>query len=90
MGPSFLIPNGVVGCFGSVTPFRSMVPKRSDLFDVSVGGPAAGAAVAAGLFLAGLAFSAGGQVRGLVAWALLGFRVQDPSMAFLCTCSWLP
>lgn len=63
MGPSFLIPNGVVGCFGSVTPFRSMVPKRSDLFDVAVGGPAAGAAVATGLFLAGLAFSAGGQVR---------------------------
>jgi hypothetical protein len=62
MGPSFFIPNGVVGCFGSVTPFRSMVPKRADLFDVAVGGPAAGAAVALGLFVAGLAFSAGGQV----------------------------
>jgi hypothetical protein len=66
MGPSFFIPNGAVGSFGAVTPFKSMVQKRSDLFDVSVAGPAAAAAVASALFLAGLAFSAGGQ-DGLVA-----------------------
>ena len=65
MGPSFLIPNGAIGTFGSVTPFKSMVPSRTDLFDVSAAGPIAAGAVATALFLAGLTFSAGGQVGGL-------------------------
>jgi len=63
MGPSFFIPNGAIGSFGAVTPFKSMVRTRADLFDVSVAGPAAAGAVALALFLAGLFFSAGGQVR---------------------------
>lgn len=61
LGPSFFIPNGQLGSFGAVTPVRSMVRKRRDLFDVSVAGPAAAGAASLALFLAGLAMSRGGD-----------------------------
>ena len=60
LGPSFLIPNGQIGTFGAVTAFKSMVRTRTDLFDVSVAGPAAGGATALLLFAVGLGLSAGG------------------------------
>lgn len=61
LGPAFLIPNGQIGTFGGVTPLRSLVRSRRDLFDVAFAGPAAGGATALGLFIAGLYFSSGGD-----------------------------
>lgn len=61
LGPSFLIPNGQIGTFGGVTAFKSMVRTRTDLFDVSVAGPAAGGATALLLFAVGLGLTMGGS-----------------------------
>lgn len=57
LGPSFLIPNGQIGLFGSITQYKSLCKTRADMFDVSYGGLAAGGAVASALFLSGLILS---------------------------------
>ena len=49
-----------MGTFGGITQFRSLVKNRTDFFDIAASGPVVGGAVALGLFLAGLASSAGG------------------------------
>ena len=56
----FLIPNGQLGSFGSITQIKSLPKNREDLFDVSIAGPVAGGAVAGTLFAYGLALSARG------------------------------
>ena len=56
----FLIPNGQLGSFGSITQIKSLPKNREDLFDVSIAGPVAGGAVAGTLFAYGLALSAQG------------------------------
>ena len=59
----FLIPNGQLGSFGSITQIKSLPKNREDLFDVSIAGPVAGGAVAGTLFAYGLALSAqGGRI----------------------------
>lgn len=57
--PSFLIPNGGVGTFGSVTQIKSWVKSRTDLLDFAAGGLLAGGAASLALFFAGLAASHG-------------------------------
>jgi hypothetical protein len=55
----FLIPNGQLGSFGSVTQIKSLPKNREDLFDVSFAGPLAGTLVAGTLFAYGLVLSTG-------------------------------
>ncbi|KAK9809927.1 hypothetical protein WJX72_001870 [[Myrmecia] bisecta] len=62
LGPSLFIPNGQIGSFGAITPFKSLVRSRRDLFDVSFSGPAAAALASLALFGYGLLLSAGGDV----------------------------
>ena len=57
----FLIPNGQLGTFGSITQIKSLPRTREDLFDVAVAGPIAGATVAGTLFAYGLALSLNGD-----------------------------
>jgi hypothetical protein len=66
-GLPLLVPNGQLGTFGAITQLRSLAPDRAALLDFALAGPAAGAAVAAALFLYGLARSAGGGGGGDVA-----------------------
>lgn len=56
-GPSFLIPNGQLGTFGSITQLKSLAKNRTDLFDFSASGLIAGGVISMGLFIAGLAIS---------------------------------
>ena len=60
VGLPLLVPNGQLGTFGAVTQLRSLAEDREALFDFAAAGPFAGGAVAAVLFLAGLAMSTGG------------------------------
>lgn len=52
-----LLPNFNVGCFGAITQLKSLARNRTDLFDVSAAGPAAGGAISTALFIAGLALT---------------------------------
>ena len=54
LGPTFPVPNGQIGTFGSVTEIKSVINDRTDLFDVSASGPIVGMSVATGLFIAGI------------------------------------
>lgn len=62
LSPPIAIPAGLglLGWFGSITRIRSAVPNREALATVTAPGPLAGAAVSLGLFLVGLALTAGG------------------------------
>ena len=60
IGIPFLIPNGQLGTFGSITQIKSLPKTREDIFDVAIAGPIAGTVVASTLFFYGLALSAGG------------------------------
>jgi Zn-dependent protease len=53
----FLIPNGQLGTFGSITQIKSLPKTREDLFDVALAGPMAGGLVASALFAYGLMLS---------------------------------
>lgn len=66
LGPLFLIPNGQIGLFGSITQFKSLAKTREEMFDVAWGGLAAGGAVASMLFLSGLILSMDQANPGLV------------------------
>ena len=57
LGPSFFIPNGQIGLFGSITQYKSLCKNRSDMFDIAYGGLAASGAFASALFLSGLILS---------------------------------
>ena len=59
IGIPFLIPNGQLGTFGSITQIKSLPKTREDIFDVAIAGPIAGTVVASTLFFYGLALSAG-------------------------------
>ena len=62
----FLIPNGQLGTFGSITQIKSLPRTREDLFDVAIAGPIAGATVAGTLFAYGLALSLNGDASELL------------------------
>ena len=57
----FLIPNGQLGTFGSITQIKSIPKTREDLFDVAIAGPIAGTTVASVLFAYGLSLSLNGD-----------------------------
>jgi len=67
LGPSFLIPNGQLGTFGSITQFKSMVRDLSELFDVSVAGPLAGGTASLAVFLTGLSLTSAALSSGATA-----------------------
>jgi hypothetical protein len=62
----FLIPNGQLGTFGSITQIKSLPKTRTDLFDVAIAGPIAGGTVAGTLFFYGLALSLNGDPNTLL------------------------
>jgi Zn-dependent protease len=62
----FLIPNGQLGTFGSITQIKSLPKTREDLFDVAIAGPIAGGTVAGTLFFYGLALSLNGDPNTLL------------------------
>jgi membrane-associated protease RseP (regulator of RpoE activity) len=53
----FFIPSWQIGSFGAITRFESLIPNRKALFDISITGPAAGAAVSLLLLITGLILS---------------------------------
>jgi hypothetical protein len=54
LGPSFFIPNFQIGSFGAVTPIKSLLKNRSELWDVAAAGPLAGFTFSLALLLIGL------------------------------------
>lgn len=50
----FFIPNFTLGTFGSITQFKSILPNRKAMFDISTAGPLAGAALSFSMFSVGL------------------------------------
>ncbi|KAM0924741.1 hypothetical protein ACQ4PT_004674 [Festuca glaucescens] len=50
----FFIPNFTLGTFGSITQFKSILPDRKTMFDISMAGPLAGAALSFSMFSVGL------------------------------------
>lgn len=67
-GPSFLVPNGQLGTFGSITQIKSLAKNKSDLFDFASAGLLGGFVASLVLFTAGLVVSSqgGGAEAGLV------------------------
>lgn len=59
-GPSFLIPNGQLGTFGSITQLKSLAKNRSDLFDFAAAGLVSGGIASVVMFVVGLVASHGG------------------------------
>lgn len=66
LGVPFLIPNGQLGTFGTITQLKSTPETRADLFDVAAAGPVAGSLVALNLFVYGLSLSISGDSPELV------------------------
>lgn len=63
IGTSFLIPNGQLGTFGSITQLKSLAKNRKELFDFAASGLVSGGVVSLALFIAGLmASQASGNV----------------------------
>ena len=71
-GPSYLVPNGQLGTFGSITQIKSLAKNKSDLFDFASAGLVGGFAASLVLFTAGLAASAAGQGGGVEAATAAG------------------
>jgi hypothetical protein len=55
----YLIPNGQLGTFGTITQIKSIPENRSDFFDVAIAGPLCGGLTAFALFSYGLVLSIG-------------------------------
>ncbi|KAL6636778.1 hypothetical protein ACP70R_024350 [Stipagrostis hirtigluma subsp. patula] len=53
----FFIPNFTLGTFGAITQFKSILPDRKTMFDISMAGPVAGAALSFSMFFVGLLLS---------------------------------
>ena len=52
----YLIPNGQLGTFGTITQIKSIPENRSDFFDVAIAGPLCGGVTALALFSYGFSF----------------------------------
>lgn len=59
-GPSFLIPNGQLGTFGSITQIKNLAKNKKDLFDFAAAGLVGGGVASLALFIAGILASQGG------------------------------
>ncbi|KAF3331155.1 putative zinc metalloprotease EGY1 [Carex littledalei] len=70
----YFIPNITLGSFGAITQFKSILPDRKTLFDISMAGPVAGAALSFSMFCVGLLLSSNP--------AGSGDLVQVPSILF--------
>ncbi|ONM10149.1 putative zinc metalloprotease EGY1 chloroplastic [Zea mays] len=57
LGIPFFIPNFTLGTFGAITQFKSILPDRKTMFDISMAGPVAGAALSFSMFFVGLLLS---------------------------------
>lgn len=57
----FFIPNWLIGSFGAITRFDSLIPKRSVLFDISLAGPAIGGIASLLILITGLILSHSGS-----------------------------
>nr|XP_034577384.1 probable zinc metalloprotease EGY1, chloroplastic [Setaria viridis] len=53
----FFIPNFTLGTFGAITQFKSILPDKKTMFDISMAGPVAGAALSFSMFFVGLLLS---------------------------------
>ncbi|CAL4944803.1 unnamed protein product [Urochloa decumbens] len=53
----FFIPNFTLGTFGAITQFKSILPDKKTMFDISIAGPVAGAALSFSMFFVGLLLS---------------------------------
>ncbi|KAG8098497.1 hypothetical protein GUJ93_ZPchr0013g35381 [Zizania palustris] len=53
----FFIPNFTLGTFGAITQFKSILPDRKTMFDISMAGPLAGAALSFSMLFVGLLLS---------------------------------
>jgi len=42
LGIPFFIPNFTLGTFGAITQFKSILPDKKTMFDISMAGPVAG------------------------------------------------
>jgi membrane-associated protease RseP (regulator of RpoE activity) len=87
----YFIPTWQIGSFGAITRFESLLPNRNVLFDVALGGPAAGGIVSLLLLIAGLLLShpgslfqvpaqffSGSILVGTLARVVLGSALQQP------------
>ncbi|ONK65056.1 uncharacterized protein A4U43_C07F33050 [Asparagus officinalis] len=74
LGLPFFIPNITLGSFGAITQFKSILPDRKTMVDISLAGPLAGAVLSFSMFCVGLALSSNP--------AGLGDLVQVPCTLF--------
>ncbi|XP_072989057.1 probable zinc metalloprotease EGY1, chloroplastic [Typha latifolia] len=70
----YFIPNITLGSFGAITQFKSILPDRTAMVDISMAGPLAGAALSFSMFIVGLLLSSNPTGTGDL--------VQVPSMLF--------
>ncbi|PIA59873.1 hypothetical protein AQUCO_00400622v1 [Aquilegia coerulea] len=74
LGIPFFIPNITLGSFGAITQFKSILPDRRIMVDISLAGPFAGAALSFSMFCVGLLLSSKPDAAGDL--------VQVPSILF--------
>lgn len=77
LSPPFFLPTLQIGSFGAITRFESLVPNRKVLFDIALGGPAAGGIVSLLMLLVGLLLSHQG-----IAWGFNPREFQVPTEFF--------
>ncbi|KAH7675235.1 Peptidase M50 domain-containing protein [Dioscorea alata] len=70
----YFIPNITLGSFGAITQFKSILPDRRTMVDISMAGPLAGAVLSFSMFFVGLLLSSNPVAAGDL--------VQVPSMLF--------
>ncbi|XP_058204241.1 probable zinc metalloprotease EGY1, chloroplastic [Rhododendron vialii] len=70
----YFIPNITLGSFGAITQFKSILPDRRTMVDISLAGPFAGAALSFSMFAVGLLLSSNPDAAGDL--------VQVPGMLF--------
>ncbi|OVA16433.1 Peptidase M50 [Macleaya cordata] len=74
LGIPFFIPNITLGSFGAITQFKSILPDRRTMVDISLAGPFASAAFSFSMFCFGLLLTSKPDAAGDL--------VQVPSMLF--------
>lgn len=60
----YFIPNITLGSFGAITQFKSILPDRRTMVDISLAGPFAGAALSFSMFAVGLLLSSNPDAAG--------------------------
>lgn len=91
LSPPFFLPTLQLGSFGAITRFESLLPNRKVLFDIALGGSAAGGILSLLVLLVGLLLSHQGSLFqvpaeffqgsilvGTLARVILGTALQQP------------